>query len=88
MKVLVETLPDGDADVYPDVVYIVTNKVEEEVTDTEGNIYTQRSYEVVKTMTRAEWDKYNENRTTRLENSTATTENAVLELADIVLGGL
>lgn len=84
MKVYVETLPDGDADVFPDMVFIVTNKVSEEVTDMEGNTYSQKSYEVVKTMTRAEWDKMNENRITRIDNSATLSESAILELSDIV----
>lgn len=84
MKVYVETLPDGDADVFPDQVFIVTNKVSEEVTDKEGNTYYLKSYEVVKTMSRADWDKLNENRITRIDNSATLSESAILELSDIV----
>lgn len=62
MKVYVESLPDGDADIFPDQVFIVTNKVSEEVTDEQGNTYLRKSYEVINTMSRVEWDRLSDMR--------------------------
>lgn len=84
MKVFVESLPDGDADILPDVVYIVTNKTEEEVADESGT-HIERSYEVIQTMTRVEWDKLND---ARLRGVTETSAEHDELFAMIIEGGL
>lgn len=85
MKVYVETLPDGDADIFPDQVFIVSNKMSEEVTDEHGNTYFRKSYEVINTMTRVEWDKLND---ARLRGVTATSAEHDELFALIIEGGL
>ena len=80
-RTYVEKLPDGDVVILPDQVLIISDKLEEEVTTESGETYISRSYVIVDTLTPEAYSIIQSSKTNRLED-------AMIELTDIVLGGV
>lgn len=80
-RTYVETLPDNDVIILPDQVLIISDKLEEEVTTESGDTYIRRSFVIVDTLTPEAYSIMQSSKTSRLED-------AMIELTDIVLGGM
>lgn len=80
-RTYVEKLPDTDVIILPDQVLIISDKLEEEVTNESGDTYIRRSFVIVDTLTPEAYSIMQSSKTSRLED-------AMIELTDIVLGGV
>lgn len=80
-RTYVEKLPDTDVLILPDQVLIISDKLEEEVTTESGDTYIRRSFVIVDTLTPEAYSIMQSSKTSRLED-------AMIELTDIVLGGM
>jgi len=80
-RTYVEKLPDNDVLILPDQVLIISDKLEEEVTTESGDTYIRRSFVIVDTLTPEAYSIMQSSKTSRLED-------AMIELTDIVLGGM
>lgn len=80
-RTYVEKLPDTDVLILPDQVLIISDKLEEEVTTESGDTYIRSSFVIVDTLTPEAYSIMQSSKTSRLED-------AMIELTDIVLGGM
>lgn len=80
-RTYVEKLPEGNVHIYPDQVFVITDKLSEEVTDENGETYMVHSYVIVDVLTPEAYAILQAEEINLLKDAT-------VELTDIVLGGL
>jgi hypothetical protein len=86
-RTYVESLPEGNVHILPDQVFIITDKLEEEVTDESGT-YIRKSYVIVDVLTPEAYSIMQAEIVRSQGEDIEGLKDAVLEVADLVLGGI